>query len=149
MPTVYVTTKFTLKGRNGSWAKLSPEDQVDAKAGLLSVVDFCCNEMSITLIDANNEASLMGVRRDNFGPDGAFKIDFDDATGAYSLEFDGVIKLPVSGQVAAALALLPKKEPTSIWIRYHNVAGMGMTLDSQPTSAPCLVAKSKPKDVSF
>lgn len=149
VPTLYVTTKFVLKGGPGNWKAYSSEQKQEIKEGLLRLTTFGGNEFSISLIDADSSSSRMRVCRENFGPDGAFKIDFDESTGKYQIEFDGAIKLPVTRDVEAAVDALPKKEPTTIWITGHSVYSSGMVLAPSPTSAPCTVKKSKPKDIAF
>jgi hypothetical protein len=147
MPTCYVTTKFTLAGKVGGWDRQSDEEREDMVADMIYIP---CHELSVKLINSDNDSSHMSLGVDeSFHPKDSLKLELNEETGEYKLEFDGVIKLPITSNTEAALAALPKQAPTILLIDRHVVGDRNMVLATNPFTAPCMVTKSKPKEASF
>ncbi len=152
MPTIFVTTKIEYSVGT-QWPGVKADERMEMIQDVMDNPQGQAFVMTVFGPDSDDwerqgNASHMKVTPKNFAPMDSWKFQLDEKTKDLHVEFDGVIKLPVSDETSDALKIWPKDKPIKLWIsRIHwweNVVPY-----PAPLGFPCKVAKSKPKGVSF
>ena len=152
MPTVFVETKIEYSVGT-KWPGVKEDermemiqDVMDNPRGQAFVMTFFGPDSDDWESQVN--ASHMQVTPKNFAPMDSWKFELDEKTKELHVEFDGVIKLPITDETSDALKSWPTDKPVQLWISrinwWDNVVPYPV-----PLGFTCKVSKSKPKGVSF